>query len=63
MREIIEEERSYFCKIPCLEKKLKLRNDNAFFVFQRIPLKYIFFLKTTCVNSIFVNNSFVVISR
>ena len=32
-----------FCKIPCLEKKLKLRNDNAFFVFQRIPLKYIFF--------------------
>ena len=34
-----------FCKIPCLEKKLKLRNDNSFFVFQRIPLKYIFFLK------------------
>ena len=24
---------------------MKLRNDNAFFVFQRIPLKYIFFLK------------------
>ena len=43
VREIIEEERSLFCKIPCFEKKLKLRNDNAFFVFQRIPLKYIFF--------------------
>ena len=34
-----------FFKIPCFEKKLKLRNDNAFFVFQRNPLKYIFFLK------------------
>ena len=32
-----------FWKIPCLEKKLKLPNDNAFFVFQRNPLKYIFF--------------------
>ena len=54
---------------------MKFQNDNAFFCIskdsfeiqkkQRIPLKYIFlfFLKTTCVNSIFVNNSFVVISR
>ena len=33
VREIIEEERSYFVKIPCLEKKLKLRNDNAFFLY------------------------------
>ena len=32
-----------FWKIPCLEKKLKFRNENPFFVFQRNPLKYIFF--------------------
>ena len=53
-----------FCKIPCLEKKLKLRNDNAFFCISKDSFEiHFFFLKTTCVNSIFVNNSFVVIRR
>ena len=45
VRENNRRRKELFWKIPCLEKKLKLRNDNAFFVFQRIPLKYIFFLK------------------
>ena len=38
------ERKELFWKIPCLEKKVKFRNENAFFVFQRIPLKYIFFV-------------------
>ena len=38
------ERKELFWKIPCLEKKVKFQNDNAFFVFQRIPLKYIFFV-------------------
>ena len=51
-----------FCKIPCFEKKLKLRNYNAFFCISKDSFEiHFFFLKTTCVNSIFVNNSFVVI--
>ena len=27
-----------------MKKMMKFRNENAFFVFQRIPLKYIFFV-------------------
>ena len=43
---------------------MKFQNDNAFFFISKDSFEiHFFFLKTTCVNSIFVNNSFVVISR
>ena len=60
------ERKELFSKIPCLEKKVKFQNDNAFFCISKDSFEihfFLFFLKTTCVNSIFVNNSFVVISR
>ena len=49
-----------------MKKMMKFKNENAFFCISKDSFEihfFLFFLKTTCVNSIFVNNSFVVISR
>ena len=45
VREIIERRKELFCKIPCLEKKLKLRNENAFFCISKESFEIHFFLK------------------
>ena len=43
MKEVIERRKELFWKIPCLEKKVKFRNDNAFFCISKDSFEIHFF--------------------